>query len=159
MTETSECGPENEEPLILERLSDLSNQSTYLAHYPDIRGWMVINPAGDDVGTVEDLYVNPREKRVEMAEISFSAELDGKRALVPVRELEVADGRVRLLTRAEMVHLAPEFREGALPYERYYEYWSSAAVGPREEPSEGVVRPPGRLELEGDGEKDEKSMR
>lgn len=152
MTETATNAPGTEEPLILERLSDLEEQDEYLAHYPDIRGRAVVNPKGDEVGTVDDLYVNPRDHQVEMAAITFSGAVGfgGKRVLVPVEEIEVLDGSVRIVTSEERIRLAPEFHEGAPMYEPYYEYWSSQLVGPTEEPGEGVVRPPGRLKLEGE---------
>lgn len=151
MTETSSEEPGRNEPLILERLSDLKDQAEYLAHYPDIRSWLVINPIGDEVGEVEDLYVNPRNQQIEMAAITFTAIVGygGKRVLVPVEELRVGDGEVRILTHAEKIRLAPEFHDGAPSYEPYYDYWSSSLVGAAEEPGEGLVRPPGRLEMAG----------
>jgi len=152
MTDISMEEPGTEEPLILERLSDLEDQAEYLAHYPDIRGHAVVNPKGDEVGVVDDLYVNPRDRQVEMAAITFSSAVGygGKRVLVPVEEVQILDDTVRILTHEERIRLAPEFHEGAPTYEPYYEYWSSQLVGAKEEPSEGVVRPPGRLELEGE---------
>lgn len=160
MTDISMEEPGTEEPLILERLSDLEDQSDYLAHYPDIRGRAVVNPAGDEVGTVDDLYVNPRNRQVEMAAITFTGAVGygGKQVLVPIEEMQILDDRVRIVTHEERIRLAPEFHEGAPTYEPYYRYWSSQVVGPTEEPSEGVVRPPGRLELEGEeGETEEET--
>jgi sporulation protein YlmC with PRC-barrel domain len=150
MTEISMEEPGAEEPLILERLSDLQDQHEYLAHYPDVRGRAVVNPLGDEVGVVDDLYVNPRDRRVEMAAITFTDAVGygGKRVLVPVEEIQLLDDRVRILTHEEHIRMAPEFHEGAPSFEPYYEYWSSRLVGPTEEPSEGFIRPPGRLELE-----------
>lgn len=161
MTEVSTGEPGTDEPLILERLSDLEDQNDYLAHYPDIRGRAVVNPKGDEVGVVDDLYVNPRNRQVEMAAITFMGAVGytGKKALVPVEELEVLDRNVRILTHEERIRLAPEFHEGAPMYEPYYEYWSSQAVGPVEEPAQGIVRPPGRLELEGEETEEEEPER
>jgi sporulation protein YlmC with PRC-barrel domain len=150
MTETSMDEPGDKEPLILERLSDLEDQKEYLAHYPDIRGCAIVNPTGDLVGTVDDLFVNPRDRQVEMAAITFrgAAGYGGKRALVPVEELQFLEEGVRIITHEERIRLAPEFHEGAPMYEPYYEYWSSQAVSPSDEPDAGLARPPGRLELE-----------
>ena len=157
MTDVSEQEPGTKEPLILERLSDLKDQAEYIAHYPDIRGQAVVNPTGDEVGIVEDLYVNPRDRQVEMAAINFTSMhgFGGKRVLVPVEEIQILDGKVKILTRDQLISLAPEFHAGVPTYEPYYEYWSSQTVGPMEEPGEGVVRPPGRLELEGEEEEEE----
>ncbi len=152
MTETAQTPPGEHEPLILERLSDLEDQAEYLEHYPDARGRAVINPLGDEVGVVDELYVNPRNRLVEMVEITFNevGGYGGKTVLIPVRELEFTDDSVRILTHKEMVQQAPEYEPGGPMYEPYYEYWGTQLVGDTEEPSAGFVRPPGRLELEGE---------
>lgn len=152
MTETSQTEPGQHEPLILERLSDLDDQAEYLEHYPDARGCAVVNPLGDEVGMVDDLYVNPRNRQVEMAAITFigATGYGGKRVLVPVEELEFTDDTVRILTHQETVRLAPEFEEGTPMYEPYYEYWGRDV----EEPRTDFIRPPGRLELEGEEEEE-----
>ena len=131
MTDTPVEEPGAREPLILERLSDLGDQDDYLAHYPDIRGHAVVNPTDDEVGIVDDLYVNPRNRQVEMAAITFTgaAALGEKRVLIPVGEIRVSDDTVRILPHEERIRLAPEFHEGAPMYEPYYEYWSSKLVG------------------------------
>jgi sporulation protein YlmC with PRC-barrel domain len=150
MTETSMNEPGNKEPLILERLSDLEDQSEYLTHYPDVRGRAVVNPTGDEVGMVDDLFVNPRDRQVEMAAITFcgAAGYHGKRVLVPVEELQLQEDTVRIITHEERIRHAPEFHEGAPIYESYYEYWSSRPECDLDEPSSHCPRPPGRLELE-----------
>lgn len=151
MTDTPMNDPGTEEPLILERLSDLGDQSEFLAHYPDIRGCAVVNPQDDAVGVVDDLYVDPRERRVAMVAITFSdaAGYGGKRALVPVDEVQVSDRTIRILTRNQAVQRSPHVSESQQVFEPYYEYWSSQLVGATEEPGTGYIRPPGRLEMEG----------
>ncbi|GEM_PF-3004887 len=154
MTETRQTEPGTEEPLILERLSDLENQDEYLDHYPDIRGRAIVNPTGDEVGTIDDLYVNPRNQQVEMAAITFSGAVGygGKRVLVPVEEIRILDGQARIMTHEERIRLAPEFREGPPNYEPYYEFWENRDAGSAEEGEVVYVRPPGRLELEDEDE-------
>jgi sporulation protein YlmC with PRC-barrel domain len=154
MTDITQRDPETEEPLILERLSDLCDQKEFLSHYPDIRGRGVINPRGDEVGVVDDLYVNPRTRQVEMAAIGFSGAVGsgGKHVLIPIQEIVIAGPVVEILTREERVNAAPEFHAEVPNYEPYYEYWGTQVVGEMEEIEEGYVRPPGRLELEGEDE-------
>ena len=144
-----------EEPLILESLSDMDDEEEYLAHFPDIRGRKVVNPKGDEVGSVDDLYVNPRNRQVEMAAITFfgATGVGGKKVLVPVEEIQVLNGEVRILTHEERIRLAPEFHEGAPMYEPYYEYWSSRSAGASDALSEADV-PPGRLALADEEEED-----
>jgi len=147
MTETIVNEPGTDEPLILERLSDLEDQEEYLQQYPDIRGRVVVNPLGDDVGMVDDLYVNPRRRNVVMAAITFSsaAGYGGKRVLVPVGEIEMREDQVKIMTADERIHHAPEFQPGTPNYEPCCEFWWGELVGPRK-PEEG------RLELEDEDE-------
>lgn len=151
MTETSGGAPDTQEPLILEKLSDLKDQACFLAHYPDIRGWLVINPMDDEVGVVEDIYVNPRNHQVDMAAITFNNAIGygGKRILVPVKELRIMEGRVRVMPHAERIRLAPEFGEAVQSYEPYYEYWTSRLAPHQEETTVKRMQVNGRLELEG----------
>ena len=150
MTDTPMNEPGLEEPLILERLSDLEDQHEFLEHYPDIRGRAVVNRRGDEVGTVDDLYVNPRNRQVEMAAITFSGTVGygGKRVLVPTRELLLLDGCVRILTHEERIRCAPEFCPGTHDYDAYCEYWNTESA---ESPEEAMA-PAGRLELEDEDE-------
>ena len=149
MTETFVNEPGMEEPLILERLSDLVNQGEYLEHYPDIRGRSVVNPLGDEVGAVDDLYVDPRKRRVVMAAITFTSAggYGGKRVLVPVEEIQLQDDLAKIMTAQERIHHAPEFHPPN--YEPCCEFWWGEVAGAHE--SEGD-RPPGRLELEDEDE-------
>ena len=119
MTETPRTPPGEHEPLILERLSDLEDQAEYLAHYPDARGRGVINPLGDEVGIVDELYVNPRNRQVEMVEITFNEAggYGGKTVLIPVREIEFTDDGARILTHQELVRQLPEHEPGRLELE------------------------------------------
>jgi len=148
MTDTHMKDPGVEEPLILESLSDLDDESEYLDRFPDIRGRAVVNPTGDEVGTVDDLYVNPRSGQVEMAAITFSGAVGygGKHVLVPVEEIRFRDGTVRIVTSVERINVAPEFHPGVPSYEPYYQYWRGQQAV-EDDVAENAL-PSGRLELE-----------
>ena len=154
MTDVSTEEPGAEEPLILEKLSDLEDEEEYLVHFPDIRGRAVVNPKGDEVGFVDDLYVNPRDRHIEMAAITFSGPVGsgGRTVLVPIEEIQVLDGEVRIITHEERLRLAPEFHEGAPMYEPYYEYWSRS--GDDSEALSEASPPPGRLQLADEEDED-----
>lgn len=156
MTETEQEEPEATEPLILESLTDLEEEEEFLLHFPDIRGRAVVNPNGDEVGVVEDLYVNPRNRQVEMAAIKFTgaAGYGGKRTLVPIREIEFVNDEVRIMTREDSIRQAPDFCAGAALYEPYYEYWEGLAETSGAEQEEAAY-PAGRLRLVGEEETDE----
>lgn len=153
MTETSMNEPGTQEPVILMRLSDLEDQEDFLSHFPDVRGRAVVNPLGEEVGVVEDLYVNPRDRQVEMAAIEFTGPVGqgGKKVLVPVEEIQILNGEVRILSSEERIRLAPEYHEGAPMYEPYYEYWSARQA-------ETDTPPEGRLELEGEDMEEEEEI-
>ena len=150
MTDTPEKEPVRDEPLILERLSDLESQNEYLDRYPDIRGRAVVNPTGEEVGTVDDLYVNPRNQQVGMAAITFSGVVGygGKHVLVPVTEITILDGGVRILAADRQAGGARGFPPGSPSCEPCFEFRDSDS----ETADQGTERPPGRLELEDEDE-------
>ncbi len=154
MTETITDDAGMEEPLILERLSDLHDQDEYLANYPDIRGRAVVNPVGEEVGTVDDLYVNPRRRKVEMAAITFTGPVGsgGKSVLVPVDEIRHDEDQVKIMTAYARIEHAPEFHPDALNYESCCDFWGDEAADPQDRPGERNPLPPGRLELEDEDE-------
>ncbi len=118
-------------PVVLERLSDLDEARKTLGEFTDIRGRTVINPKGDEVGTVDNLYMDPKQGKVVMASISFGGVwgFGAKHVLVPMSEIElVDDNRVRVMTTPEIVKNAPEFpAEGCADFSIYDEYWCQAS--------------------------------
>ncbi|MHB0913633.1 MAG: PRC-barrel domain-containing protein [Armatimonadota bacterium] len=115
-------------PMVLERLSDLREAMDLLGDFKDIRGMKVINPKGDEVGQVRNLYMDPKQGEIAMADITFGGVwgFGAKRVLVPMDQLEIVDDEhVRVLTTPEVVKGAPDFEEG-VDFMRYHDYWCSA---------------------------------
>ena len=111
--------------MVLERLSDLKEAKERLGDFADIRGMEVVNPTGDVVGKVEELYVDPKLDAIVMAGINFGA----KRVLVPMEQLEMAnDDQIRVMTTPEIMEGAPEFEEEeVVDAMAFHDYWCQAA--------------------------------
>lgn len=118
-------------PLVLERLSDLSAAKKLLGDFIDIRGMTVVTPNGEDVGRVDNLYIDPKQHQPVMAEITFGGlwGFGAKRVMVPMDQIERVDEKhVRVMTTPEIVKNAPEFQglEGG-DLLQYSDYWRNAA--------------------------------
>ncbi|MBI3945351.1 MAG: PRC-barrel domain-containing protein [Armatimonadetes bacterium] len=61
----------NDRPLVLERLSEFRQMPQELKG-PDIRGREVVNPAGNVVGRVEDIFVDAATNEARFAELALS---------------------------------------------------------------------------------------
>ena len=123
-------GEAEQGPMVLERLSDLDKARERLGDFTDIRGMDVVNPTGDVVGTINELYVDPKEDVIVMAGITFG----GRRVLIPVDELEmVGKDRIQVMTTPEIVENAPEFEEGVDAF-AFHDYWCQAGVSQAAEP-------------------------
>lgn len=110
-------------PMVLERLSDLKEARELLGDFTDIRGMEVVNPTGDVVGMVDELYVDPKQEAIVMAGLNFGA----KRVLVPIDQLEMVDDQISVMTTPEIVEAAPEFEEG-MNVMAFHDYWCQAAA-------------------------------
>ena len=116
--------------MVLERLSDLDKARERLGDFTDVRGWEVINPTGEVVGKVDELYVDPKVEAIVMAGITFGP----RRVLVPIDQLEIAgDNQVQVMTTPEIVENAPEFEEGVDAF-AFHDYWCQAGVSQAAEP-------------------------
>ncbi|MHB0999032.1 MAG: PRC-barrel domain-containing protein [Armatimonadota bacterium] len=117
-------------PMVLERLSDLDEATRLLGSFKDIRGYSVINPRGDEVGRVDDLYMDPKQGKLAMASITFGGVwgFGAKRVLIPMDQLEIVDDRyIRVITTPEIVKGAPEFEEmDGADLMKYHDYWCKA---------------------------------
>lgn len=132
MTEVQEKTYHQEEakrgPLVLEKLSDLEEAAALLGDFHDIRGMRVVNTTGEEVGHVDELYVDPKSQQVSMVGITFGGMLgfNAKHVLVPMDQLQIMDDEsVRVMTTPEIVAAAPEFsmNEECADYMQYHDYW------------------------------------
>ncbi len=113
--------------MVLERISDLKEARERLGDFHDIRGMTVVNPKGDEVGRVHNLYIDPKLDKLTMASITFGGVwgFGARQVLVPMDHLEVVDGdRIRIMPSPEIVNAAPEFKAGEGDYRCYCDYWT-----------------------------------
>lgn len=122
-------------PLVLERISDLDEAKKLLGDFRDIRGMTVVNPNGDIVGQVDNLYMDPKQGKLVMASITFGSAwgIGGRHVLVPMDQIEYLEGNlVRVVTTPEMVKAAPEFQDvESGDMMQYHDYWCNPAAPPR----------------------------
>jgi sporulation protein YlmC with PRC-barrel domain len=121
--------------MVLEKLSDLEEAQHLLGEFKDIRGTTVVNPKGEPVGTVDDLYMDPKQDKLAMVGISFGGVFGfgARHVLVPMDQIELVDeDNVRILTTPEIVNCAPECPslEGA-DLMAYHDYWCEALERPK----------------------------
>ncbi len=84
----------------------------------DLRGCEVFDNGGENLGTIEDLYVDERARAVRFLEVRASDEMDvGNRCfLIPLEAVSETDGdRVTLTLDRERVAGSPETQAGKVP--------------------------------------------
>lgn len=130
-------------PMVLERISDLKEAKRRLGEFHDIRGMTVVNPRGDEVGRVEQLYMDPKLDKLTMASIIFGGVwgFGAKHILVPMDQLEVVDGdKIRIMPNPQIVNAAPKLKEEEGDYRCYCDYWTRVSEEKLREPREAVGR-------------------
>lgn len=119
--------------MVLERLDDLRDAKRMLGDFRDIRGTTVVNPRGDEVGRVTDLYVDPKQGKLAMAAISFGGRwgFGAKHVLVPIDQIEdISEQFVRVITTPEVIKEAPEFEPmHGVDFAKCEAYWRGAPAG------------------------------
>lgn len=88
----------SERPLILERLSEFQRMPQQLKGL-DLRGCEVVNPVGNTVGRVRDIYVEAGSNEARFAELALTGTHGRatREVLVPMDDVEiVAQGKVRV---------------------------------------------------------------
>jgi hypothetical protein len=88
------------------RLDDLEGKRTF--RFPDIRGWKVLNTTGHEVGTVEEVFVDPNTLEPGMALLHYRKLMNPntKMLLAPWHELLI--GADFVMTRWSEAHLRDE---------------------------------------------------
>jgi sporulation protein YlmC with PRC-barrel domain len=97
--------PENRLPA-LTRMEDLDGKREF--HFPDIRGWKVLNTTGHAVGHVEEVFVDPNTREPGMAVLLYQKPQSDntKVLLVPWQELRL--GEEFVMTRWSEHTLLPD---------------------------------------------------
>ncbi|PSL06645.1 sporulation protein YlmC with PRC-barrel domain [Haloactinopolyspora alba] len=98
---------ERSTPLV--RLAD--THLTLASDLDDIRGRDVVDRNGDEVGEVEDLVIDPGERRVRMLEVGSGGFLGigEKKQLIPVDAVTGVNDVVHIETAREHVASGPEY--------------------------------------------------
>src|SRR5688500_15357190 len=91
----------------LTRMEDLEGNRGEFP-FPDLRGWKVLNTTGHEVGTVDEVWVDPNTREPALAHLHYRKFMNRntKQFLVPWHELRVGDGFV--MTRWSEHELLPE---------------------------------------------------
>jgi sporulation protein YlmC with PRC-barrel domain len=125
-------------------MTDLEGKREF--SFPDIRRWKVLNTTGHEVGTVEEVFVDPNSLEPMMALLHYQKFMNRntKKLLVPWSEIQVVGSRqVRTRPTEEQFADAPEWDEAAADWTPATNYWTqraTAAGGTADEPMEEVTR-------------------
>jgi sporulation protein YlmC with PRC-barrel domain len=90
----------------------------------DIRGRRVFDPAGEEVGAVEDLFIDARERKVRLLQVMSGGflGLGATTFLLPVEAItRISD---------EAVHIDQRYLQDLYGHYGYAPYWSAAGVYP-----------------------------
>lgn len=125
---------------VLVHLSD--TDLTPASEDDDIRGSSVVDRNGDDVGKVDDLVIDPDERRVRFLQVGSGGFLGvgEQKVLIPVDAVENIDDVVHIEKDRAHVAGAPEYDPKLIQDPKYYDdvygyygyppYWTSGYVYP-----------------------------
>ena len=113
MAKAEHCG--------LRRLSDMPEFEVATGD-PDVRGWPVVGPAGDRIGRVGELLVDPSQMKVRYLEVTLHDPLPNvvatrqRRVVVPIgaAAVEREHDQVRLTHESAMLARLPAYQGGDL---------------------------------------------
>lgn len=110
----------NDKEISLRRLEEMKDFQIAEGD-PDIRGWEVRTPDGNKVGKVEELIVDPTERRVRYMEVKVDRKVlgidDDRHILVPIGTARLAEDRRDVLLErlpARGLAGAPTYERGAI---------------------------------------------
>lgn len=124
----------------LVRLSD--TDLTLASDADDARGRKVVDRSGEEIGEVDDLIIDPDERRVRFLQVGAGGflGLGEEKRLVPVDAVESVDDVVRV--EKDRAHIAgapaydpelvqePAYYEGVYGYYGYTPFWTPGYVYP-----------------------------
>lgn len=89
----------------------------------DVRGWEVLDRNGDEVGTVDDLVIDPQERKVRFLQVGSGGflGLGEKKQLIPVDAVVKVDDRVQIAQDRGHVAGAPVYDPSLVPEGEYLE--------------------------------------
>ncbi|SEF16941.1 PRC-barrel domain-containing protein [Jiangella alba] len=89
----------------------------------DVRGREVVDRNGDEVGTVDDLVVDPEEKKVRFLQVGSGGflGLGERKQLIPVDAIVRIDEKVHIAQDRGHVAGAPAYDPDLVPAGEYYE--------------------------------------
>ncbi|TDD67508.1 PRC-barrel domain containing protein [Jiangella aurantiaca] len=108
-------------PAMLVHLSD--TDLTLAGDADDIRGRTVVDRNGDDIGQVDDLLIDPDERRVRFLQVGSGGflGLGEQKTLIPVDAIESIDDTVRIAKERRHVAGAPRYDPKLVQEPTYYE--------------------------------------
>jgi len=107
------------------RMTDLDGKREF--HFPDIRRWKVLNTTGHEVGTVEEVFVDPNTLEPAMALLHYQKFMNRntKKLLVPWGEIQIlGQGQVRTRPTEEQFADAPDWSEDTSDWSPVADYWT-----------------------------------
>ncbi|MBB5786347.1 PRC-barrel domain-containing protein [Jiangella mangrovi] len=89
----------------------------------DVRGRPVVDRNGDEVGTVDDLVIDPQELKVRFLQVGSGGflGLGEKKQLIPVDAVVKVDEQVHIAQERGHVAGAPAYDPGLVPQGEYFE--------------------------------------
>ena len=88
----------------------------------DVRGLKVVDRNGDDVGSVDELVIDPQEAKVRFLEVGSGGFLGigEKKRLIPVDAVTSVDDKVHIDVTRDSVAGSHEFDPDLMPEQEYY---------------------------------------
>ncbi|PZF85409.1 PRC-barrel domain-containing protein [Jiangella anatolica] len=124
-------------------LVHLADSGLAVTAIDDVRGFEVVDVNGDEVGTVDDLVIDPEEKKVRFLQVGSGGflGLGERKQLIPVDAISrIDDAKVHIAQERGHVAGAPTYDPDLVPAREYYEelygyygyapFWASGYVYP-----------------------------